>query len=159
MPPKPTSAESRLKSITVCMAVTTDTVETLATALKAPFLEAIAHTTRSLLKNIQNKDECARLMETTYQLLEAVLIVHIDSDTGRELPPSVSNHIGKFTRYWSRIPTQSIKPYWKIYKACDLLWILFVTDHQSLGPVTKFIPLLKVNKVEAKSKTSSVRVK
>jgi hypothetical protein len=38
-------------------------------------------------------------MEQTYELLNALLIVHIKSDTGGELPPSVLTHIGKFTEY------------------------------------------------------------
>jgi hypothetical protein len=37
-------------------------------------------------------------MEQTYELLNAILIVHIESDTG-ELSPSVLTHIGKFTEY------------------------------------------------------------
>ena len=47
----------------------------------------------------QNKNECTQLMEQTYELLNAILIVHIKSDTGGELPPSVLTHIGKFTEY------------------------------------------------------------
>jgi hypothetical protein len=38
-------------------------------------------------------------LEQTYELLNAILMVHIDSDTGAELPPSVLAHIGKFTEY------------------------------------------------------------
>jgi hypothetical protein len=39
------------------------------------------------------------LLEQTYELLNAVLMIFIASDTGGELPPSVLNHIGKFTEY------------------------------------------------------------
>jgi hypothetical protein len=39
------------------------------------------------------------MMEQTYELLDAILIVHIKSDTGGELPPSVLTQIGKFTEY------------------------------------------------------------
>jgi hypothetical protein len=45
----------------------------------------------------QNKDECTQLLEQTYELLNAILMVHIKSETGPELPPSVLSHIGKFT--------------------------------------------------------------
>jgi hypothetical protein len=38
-------------------------------------------------------------LEQTYELLNAILVVHINSDTGSELPPSVLTHIGKFTEY------------------------------------------------------------
>jgi hypothetical protein len=38
-------------------------------------------------------------MEQTHELLNAILIVHIKSDTGGALPPSVLNQIGKSTEY------------------------------------------------------------
>jgi hypothetical protein len=47
----------------------------------------------------KNKGDCTQLLEQTYELLNAILMVHIDSDTGAELPPSVLTHIGKFTEY------------------------------------------------------------
>jgi hypothetical protein len=47
----------------------------------------------------QNKNECSQLMEQTYELLNAILIVHIKSDTGGDLLPSVLTHIGQFTEY------------------------------------------------------------
>jgi hypothetical protein len=47
----------------------------------------------------QNKDGCSFLMEQAHELLNAVIIVYIKSDTGAELPPSVLNQIGKFTEY------------------------------------------------------------
>jgi hypothetical protein len=47
----------------------------------------------------QNKNECMQLMEQTYELLNAILMVHIKSETGAELPPSVLKYIGKFTEY------------------------------------------------------------
>jgi hypothetical protein len=47
----------------------------------------------------QNKDDCAQLLEQTHELLNAIIIVHLKSDTGAELPPSVLAHIGKFTQY------------------------------------------------------------
>jgi hypothetical protein len=47
----------------------------------------------------QNKTKCTQLMQETYQLINAILMVHIKSETGAELPPSVLTHIGKFTEY------------------------------------------------------------
>jgi hypothetical protein len=56
----------------------------------------------------QNKNICTELLEQTCQLLNAIMMVHIKSDTGGELPPSVLNHIGKFTEYvtfsWLKYP-------------------------------------------------------
>ncbi|KAJ6572258.1 hypothetical protein B0H19DRAFT_1065221 [Mycena capillaripes] len=98
MPTKPSDAEIRLNDITTCLTITAQTLGIVATSLKTPFLEAISNTTQSLLKKIQ-------LMETTYQLLEVILIVHINSDTGGELPPSILNHIGKITQTLHKIHT------------------------------------------------------
>ncbi|KAJ7812598.1 hypothetical protein B0H13DRAFT_1926069 [Mycena leptocephala] len=53
----------------------------------------------------QNKNECTGLMEQTYELLNAILMVHINSDTGVELPPSVLTHIGKFTETLHKVHT------------------------------------------------------
>jgi hypothetical protein len=39
-------------------------------------------------------------MEQTHELLDAIIILHINSDTGGALPPSTLNHIGKFTEYF-----------------------------------------------------------
>jgi hypothetical protein len=49
----------------------------------------------------QNKNECTQLMEQAYELLNAILMVHINSDTGAELRPSVLTHIGRFTEYFA----------------------------------------------------------
>ncbi|KAF7363209.1 hypothetical protein MVEN_00673700 [Mycena venus] len=81
----------------------------LASSVNVPFLEAISNTTQSLLKTIQtvkqNKEECAQLMEKAHQLLEAIIAVHINSETGGEFPPSVLHNIGNFTRVLHQIHT------------------------------------------------------
>jgi hypothetical protein len=38
-------------------------------------------------------------MEQTHELLNAILMAHIKSNTDGELPPSMLNYIGKFTEY------------------------------------------------------------
>ncbi|KAJ7856997.1 hypothetical protein B0H13DRAFT_1902417 [Mycena leptocephala] len=53
----------------------------------------------------QNKNNCTELLEQTYELLNAILMVHINSNTGAELPPSVLSHIGKFTETLHKIHT------------------------------------------------------
>ncbi|KAJ7620705.1 hypothetical protein DFH06DRAFT_63706 [Mycena polygramma] len=101
MPTLPSVTKARLDSITKCVATTATSLEVLATGLKEPSLEAISYTTRSLLKYLegvkQNKDECIQLLEQTHELLNAVLVAHIESDTGPDLPPNVLKHIKKFT--------------------------------------------------------------
>ncbi|KAF8193174.1 hypothetical protein K438DRAFT_1761882 [Mycena galopus ATCC 62051] len=72
--------------------------------LETPFLAAIANTTQSL--NVkQNRNECIQLMEQTHELLNAIIIVHIKSDTGGELPPNKLSNIRKFTETIHKIYT------------------------------------------------------
>ncbi|KAJ7906621.1 hypothetical protein B0H13DRAFT_1880399 [Mycena leptocephala] len=109
MAPKPTVTQNQLNDITTCLAISANTLEILASSLKSPFLAAISNTTQSLSKKIQtvrqNKNDCTQLLEQTYELLNAILMVHINSDTGAELPPSVLTHIGKFTETLHKIHT------------------------------------------------------
>ncbi|KAJ7799786.1 hypothetical protein B0H13DRAFT_1932952 [Mycena leptocephala] len=102
----------------------------------------MANTTQSLLKNMQswqtvkqNKNECSQLMEQTYELLNAILIVHIKSDTGGALPPSVLNHIGKFTEYVARFRKKTLFgiDYWTLHKIHT-----FVEAQQNGSKVKKF---------------------
>ncbi|KAJ7791923.1 hypothetical protein B0H13DRAFT_2517713 [Mycena leptocephala] len=107
--PQPTVTQIRLNNITACLTITANTLETLASGLKSPFLAAISNTTQSLLKNIQtvrqNKNDCTQLLEQTYELLNTILMVHINSDTGAELSPNMLTHIGKFTETLYKIHT------------------------------------------------------
>ncbi|KAJ7914454.1 hypothetical protein B0H13DRAFT_1872983 [Mycena leptocephala] len=109
MPPHATLTQTRLNSVVTCLAVTANTLHILATNLKTPFLDAISNTTQSLLNLVetikQNKNICTELLEQTYKLLNAVLMVHVKSDTGGELPPSVLSHIGKFMETLHKIHT------------------------------------------------------
>ncbi|KAJ7620734.1 hypothetical protein DFH06DRAFT_64116 [Mycena polygramma] len=102
MPPRLSVTQIRLNNIKNCLAATADSFEALASGLKEPFLEGISYTTKTLLKNVetikQNKDECVQLLEQTHELLNAVLVTHIKSDTGVDLAPDVLDQIGKFTQ-------------------------------------------------------------
>ncbi|KAJ6572325.1 hypothetical protein B0H19DRAFT_1065281 [Mycena capillaripes] len=109
MPIKPTDAEIRLDRITRCLMLSAQTLRILASGVMTPFLEAISNTTQSLLTNInavkRNKDACAQLLEKTHQLLEAIILVHINSSTGGEFPPGVLAEIGRFTQTLYKIHT------------------------------------------------------
>ncbi|KAJ7681015.1 hypothetical protein DFH06DRAFT_1290675 [Mycena polygramma] len=109
MPSPPAASGNRLETITSCLSLTAASLEILAGALKEPYLVAIFHTTQYLLKNIeslkQNPGECLNLLEQTYKLLNAILIAHIKSETGGELPPSVLNHIWQFTETIHKVQT------------------------------------------------------
>ncbi|KAJ7845093.1 hypothetical protein B0H13DRAFT_1908531 [Mycena leptocephala] len=120
MSPPPSPTHIRLNNIVTYLTLTANTVEILATTLATPFLEAISNTTQSLLKHVQimtanlsqlsqiikqNKKICTELLEQTYKLLKAVLMVHVELETGGQLPPSVLNHMGKFTETLHKIHT------------------------------------------------------
>ncbi|KAJ7620506.1 hypothetical protein DFH06DRAFT_1306113 [Mycena polygramma] len=109
MPPQPSVTQIRLNNITKCVAATATSLEVLASGLKEPTLEEISNTTKSLLKNLetvkQNKDECIQLLEQTHELLNAILVTHIKSENGMDLPPSVLNYIAKFTETLHKINT------------------------------------------------------
>ncbi|KAJ7920072.1 hypothetical protein B0H13DRAFT_1867975 [Mycena leptocephala] len=109
MPPQPAVTQVRLNNISSCLTVTADTLEILANGVRTPFLGTILNTTQSLLENIQavkqNKNACTKLMEQTHKLLNAILMVHINSDTGAELPPSMLKHVGRFMEILHKIHT------------------------------------------------------
>ncbi|KAJ6548969.1 hypothetical protein B0H19DRAFT_1265745 [Mycena capillaripes] len=109
MPSRPDITHIRLNNIETCLTVAANTLKVLADSAHIPFLVAISSTTHSLLNNIQmikqNKTTCIQLMEQTYELLNAIMIVHIKSLPNRELPPSVLYHIGRFTETLNKIHT------------------------------------------------------
>ena len=41
-------------------------------------------------------------MEQTHELLNAIIMVHTESDTNGELAPNMLRHIGLFTEYGAR---------------------------------------------------------
>jgi hypothetical protein len=53
MPTQLTDTQVRLNTLTTCFAITVETLEILANSVQTDFLEAIANTTQSLLKNIE----------------------------------------------------------------------------------------------------------
>jgi hypothetical protein len=51
----------------------------------------------------KHKEDCVQLLEQIKKLLDAIMILHINTDASGELPIDVLNHVGKFTEYlfWS----------------------------------------------------------
>ncbi|KAJ7821123.1 hypothetical protein B0H14DRAFT_1337019 [Mycena olivaceomarginata] len=108
MPSQPTASQVRLNNITTCLMMTINALELLANNFDTPFLQAILNTTQSLLDHIQavkqNKDSCVQLMEQTYTLINAIIVVH-GSATSGVLPPTILENIGKFTETLHKIHT------------------------------------------------------
>ncbi|KAJ7321318.1 P-loop containing nucleoside triphosphate hydrolase protein, partial [Mycena albidolilacea] len=89
--------------------MTTNSLQIIADSMKTPFLGAIINTTQAVLKNIQtvskHKDDCVQLLEQIHKLLNAIMILHIKSDAGREMPIEVLDHVGKFIKILHKIYT------------------------------------------------------
>ncbi|KAF7332981.1 hypothetical protein MVEN_02404300 [Mycena venus] len=105
----PTNTKIQLNNIIMCLVVTADTLDILANNLRGTFLVAISNTTHSLLKNIEtvkhNKNSCTLLIEKTHELLNAIILLYVNSDTGVELPPRILYHIGEFTETLHKVHT------------------------------------------------------
>ncbi|KAJ6538034.1 hypothetical protein B0H19DRAFT_1079116 [Mycena capillaripes] len=103
MPASPSVQVNAMNNITTCLTISRNTLDLLAQSLNSPFLEALSNTAGSLLKNIQlvkqNKSNCIQLLKQAQELLDAVITVHIASETAGELPPDVLSQIGKFTEH------------------------------------------------------------
>ncbi|KAJ7369231.1 hypothetical protein DFH08DRAFT_833366, partial [Mycena albidolilacea] len=89
--------------------MTTNSLQIIADSMKTPFLGAIINTTQAVLKNIQtvskHKDDCVQLLEQIHKLLNAIMILHIKSNAGGEMPIEVLDHVGKFTEILHKIYT------------------------------------------------------
>ncbi|KAJ7440460.1 P-loop containing nucleoside triphosphate hydrolase protein [Mycena latifolia] len=107
MPSQPSVIQVRLTNIIECLSVAVTTLERLSTSVHTPFLGVISTTIRSLLVSVQtirqNKDACTRLMEQTHELLYPLIALHINSEMGGELTPTMLQNIGKFTETLHKI--------------------------------------------------------
>ncbi|KAJ7701305.1 hypothetical protein B0H14DRAFT_2648434 [Mycena olivaceomarginata] len=97
MPPS-TVTQNRLDNVVICLTMTTNTLQIIADSMKTPFLGAIINTTQAVLKMIQ-------LLEQIHKLLNAIMILHIKSDAGGEMPIEVLDHVGNFTEILHKIYT------------------------------------------------------
>ncbi|KAJ7610667.1 hypothetical protein DFH06DRAFT_1308663 [Mycena polygramma] len=113
MPPQPSLTQIRLNNITKCLNITVSSVEVLSSGLRESSLEAISYTTRSLVKTIeslsqiikQNKETCIQLLQQTHELLNAILVTYVKSNTGADLPPGVLGQMAKFTETLHKVHT------------------------------------------------------
>ncbi|KAJ7107946.1 hypothetical protein C8R44DRAFT_804463 [Mycena epipterygia] len=107
MPPQPTV--TRFNNILKSLDAAITTVEAVSNGLETPFLRPISTTIRSLLTSVQtvkkNKEDCKQMLEKIHELLYAIIRLHIDSDTGGQLLPSMLENLGKFTETLHKIDT------------------------------------------------------
>ncbi|KAJ7458105.1 hypothetical protein FB451DRAFT_1508460 [Mycena latifolia] len=102
-PPQPTVADIRLNNIITCLAPAVTLLNELSDAFGTPFVPAISNTTLSLITAVQNvkknKEDCIQLLENVYQLLCAIVNLHINSESKGNLPPATLDHVGKFMEH------------------------------------------------------------
>ncbi|KAJ6509791.1 hypothetical protein DFH09DRAFT_1435517 [Mycena vulgaris] len=101
----PNITQIRVKNIVTCLDAAVETLEIIAKDLETPFLQPISSTVRSLLSVKRNQDDCTRMLEHIHRLLYAIIRLHIDSDTGGELSPSMVKNLGQFTETLHKIHT------------------------------------------------------
>ncbi|KAJ7451899.1 hypothetical protein FB451DRAFT_1524454 [Mycena latifolia] len=109
MSPHRTVVEIRLNSIINCLAPVITLLNELSDVFGTPFVPAISNTTLSLMTAVQNvkknKEDCVQLLENVYQLLCAIINLHIKSETKGNLPPATLDHVGKFMETLHKIHT------------------------------------------------------
>ncbi|KAJ7447023.1 hypothetical protein FB451DRAFT_1567672 [Mycena latifolia] len=109
MSPHPTVAEIRLNNTITCLAPVITLLNELSDAFGTPFVPAILNTTLSLITAVQNvkknKEDCIQLLENVYQLLCAIINLHIKSETKGNLPPATLDHARKFMETLHKIHT------------------------------------------------------
>ncbi|KAJ7477514.1 hypothetical protein FB451DRAFT_190982 [Mycena latifolia] len=109
MPLPPTAAQIRLNNTVTSLSAAVTTLDVVTETLKTAFLQPISNTVHSLLSAVQtvkrNQDDCAQMLEQVHELLYAIIWVHVKSDTGGELSPSMLHNLGKFTETLHKIHT------------------------------------------------------
>ncbi|KAJ7479550.1 hypothetical protein FB451DRAFT_1365343 [Mycena latifolia] len=104
---QPSGAEIHLNNTIACLTPAISLLNELSDAFGTPFVPAISNTTLSLINMIQhvkkNKEDCIQLLENVYQLLCAIVNLHITSETKGNLPPATLDHVGKFTETLHKI--------------------------------------------------------
>ncbi|KAJ6526167.1 hypothetical protein DFH09DRAFT_1286013 [Mycena vulgaris] len=109
MPVQPSAAQIRFNNILTALGVAVATFEVVADSFKAPFLQPIFNTMQSLLAAVQtvkkNKNDVTQMLEQIYELLYAIMHLHISSDTRGELAPDLLKHLGNFAQTLHKIYT------------------------------------------------------
>ncbi|KAJ6477721.1 hypothetical protein C8R45DRAFT_934372 [Mycena sanguinolenta] len=109
MPRQPTATEIRLKNLADCLTPTLRVLNELNDAYAPPFIQPISNTVSSLLKCVQNvkknKKECAKLLENIYQVIYALINLHIESEVAGTLSPGMTERVGEFMKTLHKIFT------------------------------------------------------
>ncbi|KAJ6471177.1 hypothetical protein DFH09DRAFT_1110643 [Mycena vulgaris] len=97
MPSQPSVPQIRFTNILTALTAAVATFEMVSSGVKAPFLETISKTTRSLLTVVQsmkkNTEDCTRMLEQIHELLYAIIHLHISSDLNGESAPNMLDNL------------------------------------------------------------------
>ncbi|KAJ7495062.1 hypothetical protein FB451DRAFT_1360049 [Mycena latifolia] len=106
---QPSVAEIRLTNTIACLTPAVALLNELSDAFGTPFVPAISNTTLSLITLVQNvkknKEDCIQLLENVYQLLSAIINLHLKSESKGNLHPATLNHVGNFAETLHNIHT------------------------------------------------------
>ncbi|KAJ7463345.1 hypothetical protein FB451DRAFT_1494414 [Mycena latifolia] len=106
---QPSVAEIRLTNTIACLTPAIALLNELSDSFGTPFVPAISNTILSLITAVQNakknKEDCIQLLENVYQLLCAIVNLHLKSEAKGYLPPTTLNQVGKFTETLHKIHT------------------------------------------------------
>ncbi|KAJ7446981.1 hypothetical protein FB451DRAFT_1536703 [Mycena latifolia] len=109
MSSQPTVTDIRLNNTITCLAPVITLLNELSDAFGTPFVPAISNTALSLITVVQNvkknKEDCIQLLENVYQLLCAIVNLHIKSETKGNPPPATLHHVWKFMETLHKIHT------------------------------------------------------
>ncbi|KAJ6470517.1 hypothetical protein C8R45DRAFT_937424 [Mycena sanguinolenta] len=102
MPHQPTVTEIRLENLTAYLISAVTLLNELNDAFAPSFVQPISNTVASLLKLVQNvkqnKRECAELLENIYQVLFAIVDLHIKSEPAGTISPAMTEPVGRFMK-------------------------------------------------------------
>ncbi|KAJ6470389.1 hypothetical protein C8R45DRAFT_937301 [Mycena sanguinolenta] len=102
MPRQPTVTKIRLENLTACLTSAVTLLNELNDSFSPSFVQPISNTVASLLKLVQNvkqnRKECAELLENVYQVLFAIIDLHIKSEAAGSLSPVMTEHVGRFMK-------------------------------------------------------------
>ncbi|KAJ6480970.1 hypothetical protein C8R45DRAFT_932874 [Mycena sanguinolenta] len=109
MPRKRTVTDIWLENLAACLAPAVAVLTELNDTFAPPFVQPISRSVASLIKLLQNvkqnKKECAQLLESTHQVLYAIISLHIRSEVVGSLSPAMIDHVGNFMRTLHKIYT------------------------------------------------------
>ncbi|KAF8176742.1 hypothetical protein K438DRAFT_1770515 [Mycena galopus ATCC 62051] len=90
------AAGSASNSLHACLAFALPLLNKLNDVFGPPFVQPISKAVKALIDLVQNKSECAQLMDNIHCILYAIVHFHMKSETVGSLHPSMLDNLGGF---------------------------------------------------------------